>query len=782
MNRSVELLAPAGSMKAFKAAINAGADAIYVGGNRFNAREYADNFSDEELLSAIDAAHLRGVKVYLTLNTLLKGKELKEIPGFIAPFYEGGIDAVLVQDLGVLSLLKECFPDLTLHSSTQMSISNIYGARLMKKLGVSRVVTSRELSLREIARIRKEADIEVETFIHGAMCYSYSGHCLMSSMLGGRSGNRGRCAGTCRLPFIFDPSGSPKKESAVKKDRTIYPLSLKDLCTIDILPEIVLAGVCSLKIEGRMKSPEYVAGVVSIYRKYLDKLEGLMAELDIDPSDHDDKSADVLRVRYNVKDEDMGALFDLGNRTGFTKGFYHVHNDKDMVTFDSPSHTTAGEDVLKKRYGHISDAQIKKIPVNGLFTLCKDKEISLKLDCALNGRDYTFTAFSDKPSEALNKPIERETVNEKLLAAGESDFVFEDLTIDMESGLFVPLGALKKIRRDALSGLSDEILKSHKRRSICDASVDMSGYVAGEDKLVLEDIKDGASDTFDISVSVTKREQFEEALKHDGVSRIYVDTAMYALSSNIRNNGDAIFKIVSDIKEAHESDKEYFVKLPVIFREITSAYFVELIKVFEDNKVDGYLCGSFDGLGFLLKYVPADKIVSDAGLYTYSDKAKKAYADLGIKYDTVPYELNKKELRHRYDSLSEMIIYGRIPLMQSASCVHKNLKGCDKTKVVEYLKDRKGKVFPVLNNCNDCLNTIYNADILDLSDEIGVIRDLGIRKVRINLTSENARETGNIIDMITGKIIEGRCRTGQDTSGRSGDVSYTKGHFNRGVE
>ena len=766
MNRSVELLAPAGSMKAFKAAINAGADAIYVGGNRFNAREYADNFSDEELLSAIDAAHLRGVKVYLTLNTLLKGKELKEIPGFIAPFYEGGIDAVLVQDLGVLSLLRERFPDLPLHSSTQMSISNVYGALLMKNLGVSRVVTSRELSLREIARIRKEADIEVETFIHGAMCYSYSGHCLMSSMLGGRSGNRGRCAGTCRLPFNGDK----------------YPLSLKDLCTIDILPEIVLAGVCSLKIEGRMKSPEYVAGVVSIYRKYLDKLEGLMAELDIDPSDHDDKSADVLKVRYNVKDEDMGALFDLGNRTGFTKGFYHVHNDKDMVTFDSPSHTTAGEDVLKKRYGHISDAQIKKIPVNGYFTLCKDKEISLKLDCALNGRDYEFTAFSDKPSEALNKPIERATVNEKLLAAGESDFVFEDLTIDMESGLFVPLGALKKIRRDALSGLSDEILKSHKRRSIGDASGDMSGSVAGEDKLLLEDKKDGASDTFDISVSVTRKEQFEEVLKHDGISRIYVDTAMYALGGSLSDKTDVIGKIISDIKEAHDSDKEYSVKLPVIFREITSGYFEELIKVFEDNKVGGYLCGSFDGLGFLLKNVPADKIVSDAGLYTYSDKAKKAYADLGIKYDTVPYELNKKELRHRYDSLSEMIIYGRIPLMQSASCVHKNLKGCDKTKVVEYLKDRKGKVFPVLNNCNDCLNTIYNADILDLSDEIDVIKDLGIRKVRINLTSENARETGNIIDMITGKIKDGRCRTGQDTSGRSYDVSYTKGHFNRGVE
>ena len=766
MKRSVELLAPAGSMKAFKAAINAGADAIYVGGNRFNAREYADNFSDEELLSAIDAAHLRGVKVYLTLNTLLKGKELKEIPGFIEPFYEGGIDAVLVQDLGVLSLLKECFPDLPLHSSTQMSISNVYGASLMKKLGVSRVVTSRELSLREIARIRKEADIEVETFIHGAMCYSYSGHCLMSSMLGGRSGNRGRCAGTCRLPF----NGGK------------YPLSLKDLCTIGILPEIVLAGVCSLKIEGRMKSPEYVAGVVSIYRKYLDKLEGLMAELDIDPSDHDERSADVLNVRYNVKDEDVRALYDLGNRTGFTKGFYHVHNDKDMVTFDSPSHTTAGEDVLKKRYGHISDAQIKKIPVNGSFTLCKDKEISLKLDCTLNGRDYEFTAFSDKPSEALNKPIERATVNEKLLAAGESDFVFEDMTIDMESGLFVPLGALKKIRRDALSGLSYEILKSHKRRSICDASVDMAGSVAGEDKLILEDDKDGASDTFDISVSVTKKELFEEALKHDGVSRIYVDTAMYDLGSNIRNNSDVTSQIVSDINKAHGADKEYFVKLPVIFREITSAYFEELIKVFEDNKTDGYLCGSFDGLGFLLKYVPADKIVADAGLYTYSDKAKKAYADLGIKYDTVPYELNKKELRHRYDSLSEMIIYGRIPLMQSASCVHKNLKGCDKTKVVEYLKDRKGKVFPVLNNCNDCLNTIYNADILDLSDEIDVIKDLGIRKVRINLTSENARETGNIIDMITGKIIEGKGKTDQDTSGRFGDVSYTKGHFNRGVE
>ena len=307
--QKVELLAPAGNFACFRAAVNAGADAVYLGGEQYGARAYAGNFSGEEILDALRIAHVFGRKIYLTVNTLVKENELSNLVPYIQPLYEAGLDGVIVQDMGVLECLRGNFPDLALHASTQMTITGIYGAAYMKKLGVCRIVPARELSLDEIKEIKDTTGLEVECFVHGAMCYAYSGQCLFSSILGGRSGNRGRCAGPCRLPYTTD------------NGRTLYPLSLKDMYTLSVLPELIQAGIDSFKIEGRMKSPEYVAGVTAMYRKYIDRYLA-----------NPDKP-------YKVAAKDEQLLRELYIRSDICTGYYQKHNDKSMVTLKEPGYS-----------------------------------------------------------------------------------------------------------------------------------------------------------------------------------------------------------------------------------------------------------------------------------------------------------------------------------------------------------------------------------------------------------------------------------------------------------
>ena len=315
MRHQTELLAPAGSLESLRAAVNAGADAVYIGGSRFGARAYADNPEEKELCEGIRFAHLHGCDLYLTVNTLLKENELEELGAYLKPYYESGLDGVIVQDLGVFSYLREAFPDLPLHASTQMTVLGADGAALLKEQGAARVVTARELSLEEIRRIHDTVDIEIESFVHGALCYCYSGQCLFSSMLGGRSGNRGRCAQPCRLPYQWKDGrrvlNSPKES---------YLLSPKDMCTIEILPELLEAGVCSLKIEGRMKRPEYTAGVVRVYRKYLDRY------------------LEAGKDGWQVERQDYAELLALYNRGGFSRGYYQVHNGRVLMSLTRPGH------------------------------------------------------------------------------------------------------------------------------------------------------------------------------------------------------------------------------------------------------------------------------------------------------------------------------------------------------------------------------------------------------------------------------------------------------------
>lgn len=420
--KRVELLAPAGTYNAFIGALNAGADAFYLAGNRFGARAYADNFTDDELINVIDTAHLFGKKVYLTVNTLVKEKEKDELVPFLAPLAEHSLDGVIVQDLGVLRIIKNNFPSLPIHASTQMSITGEYATRLLQSQGVSRIVPARELSLDEIKHIKDSTGIEIESFIHGAMCYSYSGMCLFSSILGGRSGNRGRCAQPCRLEY------------SLPGDNKVYPLSMKDMCTVSMIDQLIESGIDSFKIEGRMKKPEYAAGVTSVYRKYIDRYyEGLSTE---------------------VSDEDLKFLNNLYIRAQRSDGYYHKHNGKDMITLSKPGYSGADDEVID---------YINKIFVNVKPSLPIDIKASViknhPAKISMQYKDIEVSVTGEAVSEAINAPMDLERIKKQLLKLGDTFFDANDIQIECDNDIFISVKELNDLRRNCTDLLKKEIIK-----------------------------------------------------------------------------------------------------------------------------------------------------------------------------------------------------------------------------------------------------------------------------------------------------------------------------------
>ena len=438
-----ELLAPAGSYEGLQAVIRAGADAVYIGGNMFGARAYADNPDTEKLKKAIDFTHIHGKKIYLAVNTLLKNQELYgQLYDFMAPFYEQGADGVIVQDFGVLSFLKKEFPEIPIHASTQMTVTGPEGARLLQQAGVSRVVPARELSLEEIKTIHQETGMEIECFVHGALCYCYSGMCLFSSMLGGRSGNRGRCAQPCRLPYEVHSQGK-----ILNNRDSQYVLSPKDMCTIDILPEILEAGVYSLKIEGRMKRPEYAAGVTSIYRKYLDLLEKNPRE-------------------YKVSETDRKILLDLYQRDGFNQGYYHQHNGRDMMAVVNYKEQKKGkknpvsrnEKLFEELKRHYLDTKTQEKIYGNLILFAESPAI---LD--LGFRD-THVHIQGETAEAASKqPLSAERLEKQMRKTGDTPFVFDRLDVMTDEKSFLPMQSLNALRREGLKKLQEAYLSKFKR-------------------------------------------------------------------------------------------------------------------------------------------------------------------------------------------------------------------------------------------------------------------------------------------------------------------------------
>ena len=716
INTDFEVLAPAGSFQTFKAVIEAGADAVYVGGSRFGARAYADNFTEEELLQAIDYAHLRGKKVYLTVNTLLKNKEINdELYDYLLPFYLKGLDAVLVQDFGALSYIHKAFPDLPIHTSTQMTLTGIEGVRLLQSYGVTRVVMARETSLAEMKKIHDATGMELEAFVHGALCYCYSGQCLFSSLLGGRSGNRGRCAQPCRLAYtVMD-----ENHKDLLKDS--YILSMKDMCGIRDINELKEAGVYSLKIEGRMKRPEYAAGVVSFYRKYVDSLKP-------------------------VSNSDYNKLKSLGNRCGFTDKYYFDHNAKDMITYEKPNFAVEDEDFVSRISARYVDTETR-LPVKGICVLNEGNNSFLTVEC----KNYVYTATGQTVDKAQKKPLIKEDVAKRLSKTGDTSFVFEELEVIMDDNIFMPNGAINELRRSALEGLKNELL---------------STYVRDESRCLKQmpaPVADKSAELQDsCSASVETTAQLKEVCKSSLISRVYIDWNRYSLN-------DFDNEIADDIRLVTSNGKKIYIILPAVCRDKTYNFLLSKQDLLGQSAISGFVVKNYEELGWCLDKFPDREIITDHNLYTYNDYAVNAYHELNISLDTMPLELNGREIARRSNADTEMIVYGYYPLMTSAQCVHRNSSKCDKCKQITYLRDRYNKLFPVKNMCNECYNVIYNTLPTMLLNDIAGIKESKIHNLRLMFTVEDAAATREILSYFENPSLQ-----------RRGE--FTNGHYKRGVE
>lgn len=744
MCRKTELLAPAGSLPILEAAVNAGADAVYAAGDRFGARAYARNFTKEEMLSAIDYVHIRGKRLYLTVNTLLKEQEIRELYDYLCPLYEAGLDAVIVQDIGVMHFVREHFPGLPIHASTQMTVTGAYGAKLLLEHGCSRIVAARELSFAEISHIYRTTGAEIESFIHGALCYCYSGQCLMSSMIGGRSGNRGRCAQPCRLPYELQ--GAPYLSSPKRQEN--YPLSLKDLCAIELIPKLVQSGIHSFKIEGRMKQEAYVAGVTAIYRKYLDLYEE-------NPGGN-----------YRVSSEDYQELLDLGSRSGFTDGYYQKHNGRDMVTFQKPSHEKHSVR-MPARQPDGSEGQGRKEKINGILRIFIKNSVSLVLE--YKGIKAEVTGPTVQAAE--KQPLERESVLARMRKTGNTPFEFEEMQIEMDEGSFVPAGALNKLRRDGIEKLTEFLLEPFKREAPQNRYVDnpaLNGTIPGNG-YTISDITLGKQPLARLSVLAGTMEQFQIALAQPETDRIYLEAFAFSRGK--------LCQALSDIAgQAHSDGKECYLALPHIFRMQTAGWYTKNWQQISGAGADGYLIRNLEELAFLKQMgVPAMQIQGDSNLYVFSNEAIRGFKDLSLCHYTLPAELNAKELQKLNCAGGEMILYGYQPMMLSAQCLHKNTEGCDRTERVFYLKDRCGKLFPVKNLCEDCYNIIYNITPLSLLHQFCQVQALHPGSIRLSFTVEGREEMERVFAYYR-QAKEGKLDKGSYLE------HFTNGHFKRGVE
>lgn len=703
-NKDFELLAPAGNLEILKGVIESGADAVYVGGSMFGARAYANNFTEEELLEAIDFAHLRGVKVYLTVNTLIKNSEFSKLYDYLLVYYKRGLDAVIVQDIGVVKAIHEYFPSMEIHTSTQMTVTGADGVRFLSQFGVTRVVMAREVSLAEMKRIHEETGMELEAFVHGALCYSYSGQCLFSSILGGRSGNRGRCAQPCRLPYTVEG----------KKDE--YILSLKDMCGIKALDKLHDAGVYSLKIEGRMKQLEYACGVVKYYRSYIDS-------------------------KKPVSDADYDRIKALGNRCGFTDRYYFDHNGSDMVTYVKPNFVSnAAEPSPEKR----------KLSIEGELVLREGEPGSL----TVKRGDVTYKASIEPVSAALKAPLDKKAAIDRINKTGDTDFEFSHIKAQIGENVFVPNGALNKLRRDAISGLCDKLLEKYYRNDARYA--DMSGLTALPEHVVKSDAAhDEAVNDYTTICSCMTRAQLDTLIGYECFDVFYLDFDMYDRKTLIQQFAD-------DVKSLTKRNKKVYLMLPTIFRADSSDYFVSIAKELDKVSFEGFVVKNYEELYLTENLFTGKKVILDHNMYTFNDVSKSAFFEHGVSGDTVPLELNSKEIMHRNNIGSQMIVYGYYPLMTTANCVHKNTKGCDKKQKLIYLKDRYNKSFAVCNNCKECYNTIYNSLPTMLTKNISKLKEAGIRSFRYSFTIETPKQIKAVMD---DKVAE-----------------YTNGHYKRGVE
>ena len=748
--KRAELLAPAGSFASLKAAVAAGADAVYMGGARFGARAYAQKADQDEMIAAIEYAHLHGCRLYMTVNTLFKENELGELYEYLLPYYKAGLDGVIVQDLGALSFIREHFPGIELHASTQMTITSVYGAKELKRLGCCRVVPAREVSLEEIRRIYDETGMDIETFVHGALCYCYSGQCLMSSLIGGRSGNRGRCAQPCRLPYrVYGQENG----TAVNKEDQKCVLSMKDLCTLDILPQILEAGVFSLKIEGRMKSPRYTAGVVRIYRKYLDRYLEYGSE------------------GYYVEPEDKKELLDLFDRGGFTSGYYTRHNGRDMIALkEKPEFRETNKelfDFLDREYVETE----KKEPVEGYAYLAEGLPSVLTLTCG----DISVTVSGQEPQAAKNQPMTREKVIRQLGKTGATAFEFTELEAEVCGALFLPIQALNELRREGFEALT-EAIHNQWRRKAPEAGEVQNGADSGEKSSraagcagPVPDESAGKRPMY-LTVSAETGDQLSAALAVPEVRRICLD------ASSFQPERWAEF-----VQLIHQAGKECYLTLPHIFRTHAIGFFRTYRSCLEQAGFDGLLIRAFEEIQWMREEQISLSASFDASVYAWNHGAVHTLKEEQAAFITAPWELNSRELEPVFEACrreglpAELIVYGRAPMMVSAQCITKTVKGCSKCPSLLWMKDRTGARLPVQNHCAFCYNTILNPLPVSLHGCADSVKRLAPEGLRLCFTIETGEETKAVLNAFAAEFIRGE-------NAEPPFTEFTRGHFRRGVE
>ena len=804
MKDRVEILAPAGSMECLKAAIAAGADAVYTGGALFGARAYAHNLTEEELLEAIDYVHLHGRRLYLTVNTLIKDREMeKQMYDYLLPYYRQGLDAVIVQDIGLFRFIRKHFPDLPIHASTQMTLTGVDGAKFLEKEGAQRIVTSRELSMAEVKKIADETELEIESFVHGALCYCYSGQFLFSSFIGGRSGNRGQCAQPCRLLYRTPEAKRPQ-----------YLLSLKDICTLELIPEMIESGIYSFKIEGRMKKPEYAAAVAFQYRKYADLYLKYYEEC---PAEED--PAAYAMKKYRVREEDRQMLLDLYNRGGFHTGYYHTQNGREMISLNRPNHAGVpavkvlakkGRNVTAKALTDLYPQDIIELPMRkgrekadnytckdavrkgmnvqilvfadtpfkrdeiwmrtrnstlidtlreefvngkikericGTFRLYPQEKATLTVKC----RDAEITVAGEKAQEALSQPMSRERIEKQLRKTGNTEFEFSFLKVEIGEKVFLPMQSLNELRREALETLEKVICEKYRR----------SGEVkdSEEDKTELsmeEEVLSGWT------ASVRTAEQMEVILEEEAIGRIYVDCTMFPRIWEKDSYVEWITKV-------HAAGKEIYLVMPYIFRERTrKQYEAAYNRIFRAGW-DGILIANYESFAFLKEHGYTGRIMTDYNLYEFNQESRKFWKEKGVFEFTAPVELTERELQDLRVKDGEVIVYGYLPMMISAGCIQKTTRGCLKKSGQTTITDRYRNPFVVKNECDYCYNILYNYVPLYLGDRMEEVYQIGPGRIRLMFTTERQQEVRQILSA----YFEGK---------ELPEGTYTRGHWKRGIK
>lgn len=686
----MELLAPAGSQNSLTAAVQSGADAVYLGGTRFSARANASNFTNDTLKQYIDYCHKRGVSVHIAANTLIKENETDDFLEYIGFLNDIGVDAVIIQDLGMASAVKKLYPDLPLHASTQLTCASLEGAKFLKNAGFSRVVLARELDLESIERICKNVDIETEIFIHGAICMSYSGQCLMSSMIGGRSGNRGHCAQPCRLPYNFTHNGKNVNKG--------YLLSPKDMCLVNHLFELDKIGVTSLKIEGRLKRAEYVSAVTGVYRNCLD------------------------HMKKASKDE-YNELLDAFNRSGFTDGYFTKNIGAKMMAYDNPSN------VSENRFSNDAiqrcrpDVEFKKIPIDIECSINIGKPVRLLVK---DNQNNSVTVYSDALAEyAINKPTDKERVVAQLGKLGNTQYEAKSVFVEIEDNAVIPISQINDTRRKAIDELDKKRVSIKKRRK----------------NDIKFDFLDNETLDFELSASCMTKEQAKACILA-GIKRIYTlgENILELEKEGLRAD---FLQVLPPIDRENKNKHKYVSK-----KAIASSY----AQIGRDDDV----CYSGD---FRLN------ITNSYSLDEFKD----------LECVTLSPELSINELKAiKKPCDTEVIAYGRIPLMTYENCPVKAQGMCDKGASSNALTDRMNETFPLL--CTEgCFCVLLNSKPIYMADKIEDLKKTGAKFLRLDFTVESYKECERIVKEYKNALNNEKILPRKENT-------FTRGHYYKKID